>query len=39
MSGGIWNLLGPGIEPVPPALAGRLLADGPSGKSVSLCLM
>ena len=27
----IWNLPGPGIEPTPPALAGRFPTTGPSG--------
>ena len=31
-----WDLLGPGIEPVSPALAGGFLTTAPSGKS--LCL-
>ena len=30
---GIWNLPGPGIEPVCPALAGRFLNSGPAVKS------
>ena len=30
---GIWNLPGPGIEPVCPALAGRFLNSGPGVKS------
>ena len=29
----MWNLPGPGVEPVSPALVGRFLATGPSGKS------
>ena len=29
----IWDLLGPGIEPVAPALAGRVLPTGPPGKN------
>ena len=29
---GTWNLPGPEIEPVSPALAGRFLTTGPSGK-------
>ena len=29
----MWNLLGPGIEPVFPALAGGLSTTGPPGKS------
>ena len=29
----MWNLPGPGIEPVSPALAGRFLTTGPPGKS------
>ena len=31
----MWNLPGPGIEPVSSALAGRLLTPGPPGKSDS----
>ena len=30
---GMWDLPGPGIEPVIPALAGELSTTGPSGKS------
>ena len=30
---GMWDLLGPGLEPVPPALAGRFLTTAPPGKS------
>ena len=30
---GMWDLPGPGIEPVSPALAGRFLTTAPSGKS------
>ena len=30
---GMWNLLGPGIEPVSPMLAGGFLTTGPPGKS------
>ena len=33
----MWDLLGPGIEPVSHALAGRFLTTGPPGKS-SLCV-
>jgi len=29
----MWNLSGPGIEPVSPALAGRFLSTVPPGKS------
>ena len=29
----MWNLSGPGIEPVSPALAGRFLTSGPPAKS------
>ena len=29
---GMWNLLGPGIEPVSPALTGRFLSTVPPGK-------
>ena len=28
---GVWNLPGPGIEPVSPALAGRFLSTVPTG--------
>ena len=30
---GMWDLLGPGIEPVSPALAGGFLTTAPPGKS------
>ena len=30
---GVWNLPGPGIRPVSPALAGRFLTTGPPGRS------
>ena len=30
---GVWDVPGPGIEPVIPALAGELSTTGPSGKS------
>ena len=30
----MWGLPGPGMEPVSPALAGRLLTTGPPGKSL-----
>ena len=30
---GIWDLPGPGIEPVSPAMAGRFLTTAPTGKS------
>ena len=30
---GVWNLPGPGIEPMFPALAGGFLTTGPPGKS------
>lgn len=30
---GMWNLPGPGVKPMPSALAGRLLTTGPPGKS------
>ena len=29
---GMWNLPGPGLEPVSPALAGGFLTTGPPGK-------
>ena len=32
----MWNLPGPGIEPVSPALAGDFLTTGPPGKSKML---
>ena len=32
----MWNLPGPGIEPVSPALAGRFLTSGPPEKSLLL---
>ena len=35
----MWDLPGPGIEPVPPALAGGFLTTGPPGKSPSLLLL
>ena len=31
---GMWDLLGPGIKPVFPALAGRFLTTAPPGKSL-----
>ena len=33
---GMWNLPGPGLEPVSPALAGRFLTTAPPGKSSKL---
>ena len=30
----MWNLPGPGIEPMSPALAGEFLTTGPPGKSL-----
>ena len=30
---GVWDCLGPGVEPLSSALAGRFLAFGPPGKS------
>ena len=30
---GMWDLPGPGLEPVSPALAGRFLTTAPPGKS------
>ena len=33
---GMWNLPGPGVEPVSPALPDRFLTTGPPGKSI-LC--
>ena len=32
--GALWDLPGPGFEPMPSALAGRLLSIGPPGKSL-----
>ena len=34
---GMWDLPGPGPEPVSPALAGGLLTTAPPGKSLPLC--
>ena len=34
----MWDLLGPGIEPVSSALAGRFLTTGPPAKSLALIL-
>ena len=31
---GMWDLPGPGLEPVPPALAGGFLTTAPPGKSL-----
>ena len=31
----MWNLPGPGIEPMSPALAGEFLATGPPGKPLN----
>ena len=36
---GMWDLQGPGIEPMSPALAGRLLTNGPLGKSLIFFLI
>ena len=36
---GIWDLLGPGLKPVLPALAGRFLTTAPPGKSPTLLLV
>ena len=33
---GMWDLLGPGIEPVPPALADRVFTTKPPGKPSSI---
>ena len=33
---GMWNLPGPGVEPVSPALAGGHLSTGQPGESISL---
>ena len=33
---GLWDLPGPGVEPVSPALAGGFLSSAPPGKSDSL---
>ena len=35
---GVWDPPGPGIESVSPALAGRFLNTGPSGKPLRLIL-
>ena len=35
---GMWNLPGPGIEPMSPALVGGFLTTGPPQKSVSTFL-
>ena len=32
---GVWDLPGPGIEPLSPPLAGRFLTTGPPEKSLS----
>ena len=32
----MWDLAGPGLEPVPPALAGGFLTTAPPGKSLGL---
>ena len=34
----MWDLPGPGIEPVSPALAGRFLTTAPPGKSQELLM-
>ena len=34
----MWDLPGPGIEPMSPALAGRFLTTEPPGKSLCFCL-
>ena len=34
----MWDLPGPGVEPVSPALAGRFLTTAPPGKSQELFL-
>ena len=36
---GMWDLPGPGIKPVSPALAGRFLTIVPPGKSLEMCLL
>ena len=36
---GMWDLPGPGIEPVSPALAGGFLTTAPPGKPQGLCLL
>ena len=38
LSQGMWNLLGPGIKPVSPALAGGFLTTGSPEKSLSFTL-
>ena len=34
-----WNLLGPGMEPMSPALAGRFPSTAPPGKSLATVLL
>ena len=36
---GMWNLPGPGIEPMSPALAGRFLSTAPPGKSHTILII
>ena len=33
----MWDLPGPGLEPVSPALAGGFLTSAPPGKSLQFC--
>ena len=35
---GMWDLPGPGLEPVSPALTGGFLTTAPPGKSRKLCI-
>ena len=35
----MWDLPGPGLEPVPPALAGRFLTTAPPGKTLCFNLV
>ena len=36
---GMWDLPGPGIEPMSPALAGRFLTTGPPEKSLTFLIV
>ena len=36
---GMWDLPGPGLEPVSPALAGGFLTTAPPGKSLAICFL
>ena len=37
--GGRWNLTGPGVQPKPPALAGKFSSTVPPGKSLYCCFL